>query len=307
MPKFDVTRTTTINAPQQKVYGMVRNLQQWVPWSPWLSAEPSCKLEYADDGKSYTWDGKIVGSGKISLLSESADRLEYDLHFFKPWKSQSKTTFTFRDTPTGVEVTWQMQGSLPFFMFWAKKMMAAWVGSDYERGLAKLKDYAETGEVPSKLQFIGPNTVDAINYMGIRNKCSMKQIGPTMERGFKQLMQWSKQTNTDIIGVPFSISHKFSFVKGTIDTTCAIPIQSKPTNIPSGFVSGQRKATTTYQIIHTGEYRHLSSGWSAGMMRARNKLFKQDKSIPPFEEYQNDPATTDGKDLVTTIHFPIKH
>ena len=36
-----------------------------------------------------------------------------------------------------------MEGTLPIFLFFMKKKMSAMVGSDYERGLAMLKELLE--------------------------------------------------------------------------------------------------------------------------------------------------------------------
>lgn len=45
-----------------------------------------------------------------------------------------------------------MDGKLPYFMFFMVKMMKNWIGMDYERGLAMLKEFIETGEVISRVE-----------------------------------------------------------------------------------------------------------------------------------------------------------
>ena len=72
MPRFSVSRTILIQAPLQTVHATVRDFKQWPVWSPWLIAEPDCRVTYADDGKSYTWDGRITGSGEMEVVNENA-------------------------------------------------------------------------------------------------------------------------------------------------------------------------------------------------------------------------------------------
>jgi hypothetical protein len=48
-----------------------------------------------------------------------------------------------------------MDSKQPFFQFFLKGMMTSLIGMDYERGLRMLKDYVETGSVPSTLEFPG--------------------------------------------------------------------------------------------------------------------------------------------------------
>ena len=50
-----------------------------------------------------------------------------------------------------------MKSQLPFFLFWMVKKMKVYIGMDYERGLKMLKDYLETGLVPSAIK-IDPNS-----------------------------------------------------------------------------------------------------------------------------------------------------
>ena len=53
--------------------------------------------------------------------------IEYRLSFLKPWKSVNETRFHLTEQGSGTKVTWSMQGSLPFFMFFLKGMMTGWV------------------------------------------------------------------------------------------------------------------------------------------------------------------------------------
>ncbi len=307
MPKFSVTKSTTIDAPIDKVFSNVRDLKQWRAWSPWVISEPDCPISYADDGMSYSWEGKIIGTGQLEILSEDApNRIDYRLTFLKPWKSVADTSFSFAEKNGSVEATWTLDSSLPFFMFFFKKMMVAFVGMDYERGLSMLKPYVETGENPSKLEFIGKEAFGGCSYVGVRTECPIPDIGLRMGEDRGKVTAWLAESGTEACGKPFSIYHKWSPVKGIVAYTTAVPLESAPAAPPSGFVSGSIPACEVYSVKHTGPYSFLGNAWSSGVMHAQNKVYRKNNRIHPFETYENDPAETDEKDLVTIVHFAVK-
>jgi predicted transcriptional regulator YdeE len=306
MAGFEVVEKIQIEVAPEQVRAIVRDFKQWVPWSPWLSAEPDCPLEYADDGTSYSWDGKEIGSGTMTITSETDDSIHCNLTFLKPWKSTSKVYFHFSAAGGGTEVTWGMHGSLPVFMFFMKNMMMAWIAADYRRGLRKLKDYSETGTVPSKNEFVGLGEGLVSRYVGIRGRATLDDIGEQMAEHLRRLREWIDGNSVEAKGPPLSIYHKFDMVKNATDYTVAIPVAAIPEVLPDGFVSATLHAKQTYQVRHTGAYRHLGATWSAAMMHQRNKRFRPDKKCPPFEVYVSDPTSVPEGDLITEVHLPAR-
>lgn len=260
MPKMSIKRSIVINAPLDKVYASVRDFRQWIKWSPWLIMEPACEVDYADDGMSYSWDGKIVGAGGMEILEESEGKwINYRLTFLKPFKSVSSVSFLFVETSEGVEATWTMDGSMPFFLFFLVKMMTAAISMDYERGLAMLKDYLESGSVPSRLRFPGRTQFPGMKYVGVTENCATAEIGPSMEGVFKLLHEWLETSGVKAAGAPLSIYHDWDMIKGTCGFTSGIPVESIPADLPAGFVSGEVPSCPVYPVRHTGAYRHLGN------------------------------------------------
>lgn len=307
MPKFTVEKTKRIDAPASAVWPHVRSFENWRAWSPWLIAEPDCEVTYRDDGSGYSWEGKIVGSGAIEVIGEEAGTsLDMQLTFLEPFKSTNRTGFRLAERDGTTDVTWTMVGSLPFFLFFMKNMMSAWVGMDYERGLAMLKDVAETGRVRSQLAFPGPAAFTGRAYVGVRTACSLADMPVRMKADMDKLHAWVTESGTEPLGPPLSIYHEYNPGKGRAEYTIAAPVASPPDSIPSGLVAGTQPDMTTYRVQHTGPYHHIGNAWAAGMMHGRAKRFKQDKSTPPFEIYENDPEEVSADELVTVVHFPVK-
>ena len=307
MPKMKISRFIKIEAPAEQVFSVIKNYKEWKPWSPWLIAEPDCKLTYAEDGSSYEWEGNRIGSGRMEMREENPNTsISMDLNFIKPWKSYADIRFELKETDGVTNVDWLMNSSLPFFLFFMKKSMEAYVGADYERGLTMLKAYVETGEVPFNLEFRGTSDFEAIKYVGITTETDTDTIDEHMERDFKKLHEVVAKNFDNISEHFFSIYHKWDFVKRKTRYTVAMPVKDVPASLPSDIITGTIPFTKVCTLRLTGAYDYIGNAWATMMMMARNKEFKQRKGIHPFEIYRNDPAKTAPKDLITDVVFPIK-
>ena len=307
MPKFQVSRTVHIVAAVDEVYSKVRDFREWPSWSPWLIAEPEVELEFGEDGRSYRWEGVVAGAGTMLLEREEANRsLSYTLALSKPWKSLSQVEFIFSETNGGTDVTWKLDGSLPFFMFWMTGTMTAFIGADYERGLNLLKAVVEKGEHPSKLDFIGKKQFRGCRYMGVRTLCDMAETGERMCADLTKLNDWVKAGELVPSGPPFSIYHKWDPAKEKVEYTIALPMAALPPDLGEEFVGEEIPACKAYLVQHTGPYQYVGNAWASGMMRERADIFVADNKIDMFEIYENDPRDVPAEELVTTLYFPMK-
>jgi len=188
MPAIHISRSKVIKASLSKVYKAVANLENWDTWSPWLIMEPEAVVTVADDKKSYHWEGKRVGEGRMAITEAVKNQsCRYDLTFLKPFKSKAKVGMDLKKVDGGTEVTWNMDSHLPFFMFFMKKMMETFVGMDYERGINLLKDYVEDGKIHSKLNFVGESDYAGCNYIGIKRDTTITLMPDTMGQDFEKL------------------------------------------------------------------------------------------------------------------------
>ena len=307
MPKIHVTRSITINSTVDKLFSKLNDFNEWPAWSPWLIMEPGVEVNVADDAKYYEWKGNRVGEGNMSITKEEKNKsIEYDLTFLKPWKSKAVTKFELAKERNATKVTWVMDSSLPFFMFWMKKMMEAFIGMDYDRGLNLLKDVLEKGEVESKLEFREESEFPGTKYVGIKTTCSIPDLGNKMEEDFGKLSAFIETNKELATGEMYSIYHDFNMVKEKAIYTACTGVTSIPENLPNGLFSGEIPATKLYTLRHIGAYHHLGNAWSTLYTMHRGKEFKTVKGIHPFEHYINDPKKTPEKDLITDVCFAIK-
>ena len=310
MPKVNVEASIEIAASRERVHEVLVDFNTWPIWSPWLYLEPDARLEYRGEvgqtGHGYDWVGRKTGAGGMTLLHSSLERIDCDLQFLKPYKSEAEVAFDLEAVDASTtRLTWHMKSSLPFFMFWMKATMVGMITSDYHRGLALLKDYLETGSTHSSTKIDGIVDVEALYYVGAKGAGFIRELGPSMEESFKTLTDTSTARQYSISGLPFVLYNSMDIKTGHCDYTAALPTFD-PTPVESPLVSALRPECRALKVIHAGPYKHLGNAWSLIMAEAREQKLKINKSLPPFERYLNDPDEVDEDDLITEIYLPLK-
>ena len=176
MPAFQVSQSIVIDRPPEQVFDTVVDYNTWTSWSPWLGIDPDAEVTVDGDGTSpgsvYRWAGDVVGVGEIEhVRQQRPSKIEDELRFSKPFKSKSSVRFLLDRVGDGTKLTWQMDGSLPWFLFWMRPMMQRLVGMDYQRGLKMVRDRIEKGEVLSRIEVMGVESVSPMTVCGVRDAC----------------------------------------------------------------------------------------------------------------------------------------
>ena len=153
---YHVERAHEVGAPPEAVFGVLDDLRQFAGilvlfGSPWEQGDPHMQKTIegpaAGIGQSYSWNGnREVGQGRMALQeSVPGQRVRIRLDFVKPMRSTSFCTFGIAGTPSGSTVTWSMDGNHNFIgrILGLFMNMDRMLGSDIEKGLARLKTVAE--------------------------------------------------------------------------------------------------------------------------------------------------------------------
>lgn len=305
MPGVKVKETVTISADPATVYPSVADFHHWTPWSPWLIMEPKARVEVAPDGKSYSWEGERVGSGNMQVTAEEPERwVDYDLNFIKPFKSSARVRFELAPAANGsTEVSWHMDTSLPFFLFFMAKSMRAMIGNDYRRGLRLLKDYVEQGDIQSRLEIVGEQDYPGCSYVGLQNDARFSTMASAMEADFSRFWEAIEAASIQASGMPLSLYHRFKPAADRVSYTIAVPADADAVAAP--LTRGSLPAGKVFCVRHTGPYRHIGNAWALAQNLIQSKRFKPASKQAPFEVYVNDPKTTPEQALITEVCFPI--
>lgn len=143
---FRVERSRVIEAPPERVFGLIQDLRRFNTWNPYERKDPAAKGEYsattAGAGARYAWQGDKVGTGSMEITEATAPaHVGMKLDFVAPFEAHNRVDFTLQ--PQGgkaTRVTWAMHGPVPYL---AKVMhlffnMDGMVGKDFEDGLGFL-------------------------------------------------------------------------------------------------------------------------------------------------------------------------
>lgn len=149
---YHVKRSIIIRKPLPEVFEYLKYIRNQDQWSPWKQKDPNMtQTSEGIDGQVgfvNRWEGnKEVGIGEqeIVRITEN-DRIESQLRFYKPWKSESDAYIVVKVVDeTRTEVIWGFSGvnKVPANVFMLFYNMDKAVGKDFEQGLLNLKDLLE--------------------------------------------------------------------------------------------------------------------------------------------------------------------
>ncbi len=156
--EMHVTRELTINAAPETLFPFINNAQKADEWMPWKDSDPDVKMEYSGPiegvGAKSSWNSKgQMGTGE-ALVTESQPNkfVKTQLTYTKPFQMVQTAEISLTPVDSGTKVQWSVRGQNNLFF----KLLGVFmdcdkmVGSEFEKGLAKLKILAEAVQPAKK-------------------------------------------------------------------------------------------------------------------------------------------------------------
>lgn len=115
---YKVSKTVTMPFSTATVFNNVADLSKYHEWNPWQKEDPNAQHEVVGQAKTkghkYSWNGKRVGIGSLTLKNvEENKSIDFDLDFVKPFKSHADDGWLFEAiTENSCKVTWHNGGAL---------------------------------------------------------------------------------------------------------------------------------------------------------------------------------------------------
>ncbi len=147
---FRVQRAMTINAPPEKLVGILTDLRRGAEWSPYEKKDPAMKKTFSGPasgpGATLEWDGNSdVGAGSLKVADVTPSKVTLDLAMTRPMTANNVVEYTLTPQGNATNMTWALHGPMPLI----SKVMCVFMnfdkmlGDDMERGLNDLKTLAE--------------------------------------------------------------------------------------------------------------------------------------------------------------------
>ncbi|MGL4630252.1 MAG: SRPBCC family protein [Leadbetterella sp.] len=122
-----IVKSVTVSGSKQEVFDMVKYLNNFPKWSPFLVQDPGQKYEVKGTdgtvGAQYHWvgnGGEDVGFQEIVAIDSAFIGMKCDIQ--KPFVAKPSFDYSFQETPSGVEVTQEFKlesGLVDAFFMWA--------------------------------------------------------------------------------------------------------------------------------------------------------------------------------------------
>ena len=148
---YEISREITINASPEALFPYINNSKKANTWMPWQEVDPGVVMSFAgpDEGlgstSSWNSDGQM-GTGKAEVVESVPNSLvKTKLTYEKPMAMSQMAEISLIPAPPGTRVRWSVTGENTFVgrLFCFFMNMDKMVGGQFEKGLTKLKSFAE--------------------------------------------------------------------------------------------------------------------------------------------------------------------
>jgi uncharacterized protein YndB with AHSA1/START domain len=151
---FRVRRAVTVQAPPERIYAEIADLQRWPGWTVGPARDPQMEWEVSapslGPGSWLRWTSLTEGRGEVRMIELQPDdsvEFEWLLHDFS---LSSRGRIFLRPTEEGVAVIWENEGEFGDSLW--TRLVGSFVAhaneEDIEVGLQRLKALAEESEEP---------------------------------------------------------------------------------------------------------------------------------------------------------------
>lgn len=306
--QFDVTRSIVINAPRENVFSYLQSFEKQQSWSPWVERDPDMQSEIIGTdgtvGALNRWKSKVEGNGEQEITAiVPNERVETKLRF--EGMGESNASLALADVNVGTEVTWNMNGKMPFpwnvmglFMNFNKML-----GNDFQEGLTKLKTMIESTPKTYRGYTVQEIDAPAQYFIGYREKISMNEM--TSDRFgiyLPKVFAAVREAKLEPTGNPCGLFFMWDEANQNVDLAYAVPVKTKAT--VDGFSTIEVPAGKLLVIDYYGPYNGTGNAHYA--MDDYVKEHNLTPGVPVWEQYITDPMNEpDTMKWLTKVYYPV--
>lgn len=311
--KNQVEVSIEIDAHPATVFALVNDFRRFALWSPWADTDPNARFLYSGtirgEGAIVTWDGTILGTG-TQVITESRP-VEYVEIAISPGEpGEAKSWFKLTPGVGTTIVSWGFEADYGMNIVgrYFASMLGGVVARDYNIGLARLKDLAESlpgadfGDI--EIEHIVVEALD-IAYLPATSRPEPAAIADAMGKAYFQILRFIDQHGLSDAGAPLSITRDFERAEIVFDA--AIPVRGLSADTPHddpGVKITQTYAGPVVRVRHIGSYRLLTT--THRKISAYLAALGIERNGAAWESYVSDPGNVPEQELLTFVYYPIK-
>lgn len=269
-------RSIVVERPASVIYGLVDGYGRFNEWSPWAELDPATVYTFDGPrdgvGARMTWSSEnpSVGRGKQTIVeAEPYARVVQRVVF--DGRQESTATMTFEPVDGGTRVTWRLEADFPLRLGgsffddlvgrWFSTLLDRFVGADYERGLARLKDLAESlpdvdvagldvtlGESPG-----GP----AYAITGLDAATDLDGTNAVLGPAIAELLAFAARHGIAVDGAPYTVIRGHADGRWQFDV--AIPVVRNDVQGEGRIHAANRAAGRVVDVRHVGDWASLEA------------------------------------------------
>lgn len=303
---FCTKRSLEIAAPLDSVFAAIVDFKTWPQWNPWLIHEADAEITYSEnyqaEGGSYSWNGAVVGAGKLTHLKISpTSNIRQQIEFLRPFKSVSQVSWEFVNRGGNSLVSWEISGRMPFLFRFRTRKIESMLERDYELGLELLNGYLNASAPHPGFVFTGNEDLQEFSYWAIPCNGKLRQLETARKSGIETLRAAAAGSNA----LALTLYHQFDPLAAHFQAEIALPIGDH--SPLSNYTRRKFRGGRYYKMTLHGDHRFLPLGWYALSSHCRLHKIKLDPARPALEIYHGDPdELADSNQLSSALYIPIK-
>jgi effector-binding domain-containing protein len=307
-----VVASEEIDARPATVFALVNDFHRASLWLPALESDPNARIVYSGPergvGAALTWDGLVMGSGtQIITASQPYTHISTAINPGEPGAAKSWFDLVDRGPTTIVSWTFETDYGYNLVGRYAALLLVGVIREDYERGLRRLGDIAESlpradfSDLEIEQLVVSSG---AIAYLPTSSAPDPASMSAAMGKAYFQILNFIDEIGLSEAGAPMSIMRSFSGSELLFDA--AIPVRGaipEPAQDGAGVRIGKSYAGTVIRVKHVGSYRALAETHRkiAAYLAALGIV----RDGAAWESYVSDPTKVAEADLLTYVYYPV--
>lgn len=308
-----VEAETRIDAHPATVFALVNDFRRRNLWSPITDSDPNAHIVFSGPGRgigaTMTWDGAIIGSG-TQIITDSRPFEHVTVAINPDDAGAARSWFDLSRENATTRVIWGFETDHGYNVVgrYLALLLTGVVRQDYEEGLVRLKQLAETLPSADFSDTEIEHIVVEATQVAYRPTTSVPEpaaISEAMGEAYFEILSFIDQHGLAEAGAPISITRAFSGPEMLFDA--AIPVRGVSESTPRDSATvriGRTYAGNVIRVQHIGSYRTL--GETHRKIAAYLAALGIERAGDAWESYISDPTKVPESELLTYVYYPIK-